>query len=183
MPERTKYSETIEKRLAQIQAKAASPETEKKRNFSRIILLINIVLLVGVFFFAENMKRQPEQYNEQKVAVAGITYSFSAVTSTKGYIFSLTLASSEKREIIFKPKTVSVNLCVEGSGCTTRYFPTSDEPLVIDNGSSESLYLTIEHPSDSRRPSGLTYFFTKKRRVDAKLLISGDPEISLEIDL
>lgn len=183
MAERTKFSERLEQKISQIQSGEPSSQTVKKRNFSRILLLVNIVILVAVFFFAENLKRRPELYNEQKVRVADITYSFSSVTSSKGYIFTLGLLSSVSAQIVLPEQSVSVTLCDSDNNCETAYFTTTDAPVILEAGKNQNIYLSMERKSLKKRPVGLTYFLTRKIKYSAKLKINADPDIELSLEL
>ncbi len=183
MADRTRFSDSLEKKLAQIQSGEPSPQTAKKRNFSRIVLLVNLVLLVGVFFFAENLKRRPNSNNFRSVSVAGIGYNFSSVQSAKGYIFSLELSADKPRELTFPPQSISVRVCSDEGDCESGYFNTRGETIQIDKDAPQTVYMSLNFSSKKRRPVGLTYYLTKRIQYTAKLTIATEPEIELDLPL
>lgn len=94
----SKRKETIQEAMERIQAGKHPTSTVKKRRASRVILLVDIVLVILIMIFVYN--RAPEKfYSSTSINYGGILYRFSVTREDKGneYLFSLTIKNNLKK--------------------------------------------------------------------------------------
>jgi hypothetical protein len=90
-----KRKETLQQALERIHAGKHPESTIKKRRASRIILLVDIVLVILIMIFIYN--RVPEKfYTSTTINYGGIQYRFSVTRESKKneYLFSLTIKNN-----------------------------------------------------------------------------------------
>jgi hypothetical protein len=106
----SKRKETIQEALDRIHAGKHPESTVKKRKASRIILLVDIVLVILIMIFVYN--RAPEKfYSSTSINYGGIQYRFSVTREGRDndYLFSLTI----KNNLHMKKKVAYQNAIAE----------------------------------------------------------------------
>ena len=107
-----------EQTLKQIRSGETSPAMKKKRNTSRIIMLVDILILAVVIIFL-NTRNSKNEYTTASANGSGLNmrFSVSEEKSSKTYLFTITLLSSvdDEKTWNFEPCLATLKLSCAGS--------------------------------------------------------------------
>lgn len=91
--------ETFTERALKRTRSDGSPAVRKKRSLSRIIMIVDALILLAVLFFLNTRESSKNEYASSHVSISGLNLRFSMNAEESGiYIFSITLLSSGDSE-------------------------------------------------------------------------------------
>lgn len=124
--------EKVKERIEYIKkGQMPSDTNQRKKKFSRIFLLINIVVFV-ILLTLIIQKKEPTDYIYQTVAVNGIQVRFSIIhTINQPILASVTLSSNTSKQLAVKNPPVTVTIAHNNTDILTQSFAYSSTMIAI----------------------------------------------------
>lgn len=124
--------EKVKEHIEYIKKGETPPDTnQRKKKFSRIFLLINIVVFI-ILLTLIIQKKEPTDYLYQTVAVNGIKVRFSVIhTINQPILASVTFTSNSVSQLAVKKPPVTVTIAHNNNEILTQSFEYSSAVLAI----------------------------------------------------
>lgn len=142
---RSQLSPKLEEKLKEIHSGKPSPETSRRRRFSRGILLIDIVVLIAVIVFFTNILHDTD-YKTTSVSSSGLDYILSAKKTADSVTIIVNIINkTDKYKILdFTKYNFSINLHdrFNKTFFSKRFAPNSGEIKIL-SGESKNFVTAI----------------------------------------
>lgn len=188
---REKHSPQIEERLKHIKDGTPTPQTAKRRKFSRYILIVDIFLILLIFWYF-NSNDSTKDYTSKQASIDDVNYIFSVSREKESYLFNASLSTLvDEKSVLFNGTLAQIIVSYNDKTISQYIIGENVNEITVMKQNSQHFYLSVpaaklldqlsEHNVQFEKNIATSLSGGATVHCEAKIIFKNQSRLALEI--